>query len=116
MAREWQYYTAPGGGEPVLKDIKKSLTRNEQVRLQALMDRYLEDRLLPKDYKYLRDDISELRLTGNDNRKFRLYFAHLNDGAPVLLALHFASKKKWVDKEAIDLAVTRLREWRKNPQ
>lgn len=110
MGRDWEYYSGPGGGNVVIKEIKKcGLTRTEAARLEELLDRYSEGRTLPNDCKYLRDGVSELRLSG-DRRIFRLYFADLGDG-PVLLALHFAAKKKQLDKPAVDLAVERLRAW-----
>lgn len=110
MAREWQYYHGPGGRNSVLKEIKKcGFSKRELADLQVLMDRHSAGRTLRHDYKPLRDGVHELRLSGN-NRIFRLYFGNADDGL-VLLALHFAPKKKQKDDDAIDLAVRRLKEW-----
>ncbi|MEU0512567.1 type II toxin-antitoxin system RelE/ParE family toxin [Amycolatopsis sp. NPDC006125] len=110
MSREWQFYTAPGGGSPVEKDIRRAnLAHHELGRMQEIMDRVAEGRALPKEVKYLRDGVFEFKLNLSQ-RTYRLLYAEV-DGNLVLLALHFFAKKKQVDKKAIDVAVERLRNW-----
>ncbi|RSN47115.1 hypothetical protein DMC64_07350 [Amycolatopsis sp. WAC 04197] len=113
LAREWDYYTAPGGGSPVAKELQKvKLSEWEVGRLDALLDLVADGMARPNiDFKYLRDGVSEVLIDGRD-RTFRLFYADLG-GGPLLLALHFISKKRQVDKRALDLAVKRLREWTK---
>lgn len=111
VSREWLYYAAHGGGSPVTKDIQRAkLKLHELGRLQEVMDRVAEGRALPKEVKYLRDDVYEFKLN-LAQRSYRLLFAEV-DGGLVLLALHFFSKKKQVDRDAVELAVDRLRRWR----
>lgn len=112
MAREWQYYTGPGGGDIVLREIKKAgLTPWEVGRLEELMDRVACCRTLPGDVNPLRDGVLETRLDG-DRRIFRLAYAEVNGGL-VLLALHFFPKKKERERAAVDLAISRLKEWKR---
>lgn len=111
MTREWQYYTPPGGGSPIRKEIEKAkLSQHELGRLEALLDRVAEGRTLPREIKPLRDGVSEFKLD-LDHRTCRLLFAEVDDGL-VLLALHFFIKKKQNDRTAVDLAVDRLKRWR----
>lgn len=115
MGAEWLYYAGPGGRQTVDKEITDAkLPLAELARLQALMERYKQGHARRNDWKYLRDGVYELRLRG-DSRIFRLYFAHEGgDGSQLmLLALHFAGKKKQNDRAAVTLAVDRLREWRR---
>jgi len=88
--------------------LKAKLTIDEKVRLTDLMDRHASGRTLQADHKRLRDGVEELRLRG-ERRIFRLYCARV-EGGLVLLALHFNCKKKNNDKDAIDLAVNRLKQ------
>lgn len=113
MERSWDFYTAPGGGDPVRKDIRKAgLTAWEAGRVQEMMDRVARGSArLRLDFKPLRDGVSEILVDGH-NRTFRLMYAEVDDGL-VLLALHFISKKKQNDRQAVELAVQRLRAWRR---
>lgn len=113
LERSWDFYTAPGGGDPVRKDIRKAgLTRWEAGRVQEMMDRVARGSARPRlDFKPLRDGVSEILVDGH-NRTFRLMYAEV-DGGLVLLALHFISKKKQNDRQAVELAVQRLRAWRR---
>jgi phage-related protein len=111
--REWDYYAAPGGGSPVEKEMKKArLTEWEAGRLEYMLEQ-MENGAARRgtDYKPLRDGVWECLLDGH-NRTFRLMYAEVNGGL-VLLALRFISKKKQNDRDAVDLAVQRLREWRR---
>ncbi|GAB3458674.1 type II toxin-antitoxin system RelE/ParE family toxin [Actinophytocola sediminis] len=111
MTRTWQYYSPPGGGEPVAKEIKKAgLTLGELGQLDEVMARVAEGRTLPKDTKPIRDGVHQFKLNLRQ-RSYRLLYAEVDDGL-VLLALHFFSKKKQKDQDAVDLAVDRLRTWR----
>lgn len=99
----------------VLNEIKKAnLTTDEVTRLADLMGRFASGRTFRKDHKRLRDGVEELRLDG-DHRIFRLYFGRIENGM-VLLTLHFNSKKKKRDDDAIDLAADRLKRWRDHPE
>jgi hypothetical protein len=111
LTREWDYYEASGGRQPVEKELRKlKLTKWEAGRLDEAMKRLAEGRGRPGiDFKPLRDGVSECLVDGH-NRTFRLFYADLSP-RPVLLALHFISKKRQVARTAIDLAVDRLREW-----
>lgn len=113
LAREWEFYTAPGGGRPVERDLQKAgLSKWEAGRLAELMDRVRDGRARPgTDFKPLRDDVRECRLTGH-NRIFRLMYAEV-EGGLVLLALHFIVKKKRNDRDAVEVAVLRLADWRR---
>lgn len=111
MAREWEYYSTSVGGRPVERELRKvRLTGWEAGRLDDTMKRIAEGAGRPGiDFKPLRDGVLECLVDGQ-RRTFRLFYAELAD-RPVLLALHFISKKKQVDRDAIDLAVTRLKDW-----
>ncbi len=111
MAREWEYYEASSGRRPVDKELRKlDLTEWEAGRLEAAMTTLAEGGGRPGvDFKYLRDGVSEAMVDGY-RRTFRLFYADLEDRA-VLLALHFISKKKQLDRGAVDLAVDRLKDW-----
>jgi phage-related protein len=116
LAREWEFYTAAGGGDPVNKELGKiKLSPWEAGRLDEAMDRRADGLgRVGVDFKYLRDGVSECLVDGH-NRTFRLFYADL-EGRSVLLALHFVSKKKQNDRSALALAVRRLKDWRRrNP-
>ena len=109
--RRWRLYTAPGGGNPVKKEIEAArLSKGELGRLGELMDRVAEGRTLPKDVKDLHNGVLEFKLNLRQ-RSYRLLYAEVDNGL-ILLALHFFSKKTQVDRKAVDLAVERLRQWR----
>lgn len=114
MGREWEYYTAPGGGSPVEKDLRRArLTKWEAGRVDFVMTRVADgEARIGKDCKPLRDGVSECLIDGHD-RTFRLMFAEV-DGGLVLLALHFISKKKQNDRDAVGLAISRLRTWQRS--
>jgi putative component of toxin-antitoxin plasmid stabilization module len=98
----------------VIGEIKKAkLTSDEATRLADLMARFRSGGTFPKDHKRLRDGVEELRLSG-DRRDFRLYFGRVENDL-VLLMLHFKTKKKNNDSDAIDLASNRLKRWLDSP-
>lgn len=110
MARTWEYYTAPGGGSPVIKDMQKlGLTRWEAARVEAALNRVAAGRALPKEVKILRDGVSEVKINCS-SRTFRMLFAEL-DGNVLLLGLHFFAKKTQNAHTDVDLAAQRLRDW-----
>ena len=114
MARKWEYYAAPGGGSPVVKEMQKlKLNAWEAARLDDVLDRVAAGRTLPKDVKALRDGVLEFKLAGH-RRTFRMLFAEV-DGGLVLLGLHFFAKKTQNARENVDLAADRLKDWRKRP-
>lgn len=90
------------------RELKKlGLKVDEATKLTRLMSRFAKGEVLPNDHKVLRDGVEELRMNG-DRRIVRLYFSRL-DGELVLLALHVHVKKKKNDRDAVDLAVERLK-------
>ena len=86
---------------------KLGLDRVEAATVSKVMDRFREGKTQPKDHKVLRDGVEELRIRGN-RRIIRLYFGRIDNNL-VLLCLHIHIKKKNNDKDAVDLAVDRLR-------
>lgn len=110
--REWEFFRPEGEGRQVEREILKlGLSKWEAGRLADVMDRALERRLLPREVKPLRDGVFEIILNGH-NRSFRLMFAEVRGGM-VLLALKFISKKKQVDRDAVEVAVKRLKDWQR---
>ncbi|USX50617.1 type II toxin-antitoxin system RelE/ParE family toxin [Lentzea sp. HUAS12] len=111
MAREWDYYTAPGGGCPVEKEMQKlKLSPWDAVRVEEAMDRVAAGEAMPGEVKYLRDDVLEIKIDGAQ-RTYRMLYAEL-DGGLVLLGLHFFAKKVQNARKDVDLAADRLRSWR----
>jgi len=93
-----------------LKEVTKlKLSVGESERVTAVMTRYARGRAMPGDHKLLRDGVEELKVSG-DHRTFRVYFGRV-EGGLVLLCLHFKSKKKQRDDEAIDLSALRLKKY-----
>lgn len=114
MARKWVFYIAPGGGDPVGKDMQKlRLTGWEVARLNVVMDRVADGRALPGEVKALRDGVLEFKLDGQ-RRTFRMLFAEV-DGGLLLLGLHFFAKKTQNARTDVDLAVQRLQSWHNRP-
>lgn len=116
MGRKWIFYSSAAGKDQVAKEIRKAgLNRHEAARLERLMRRRAEDREMGADDLPLTgaDGLRELRMRGN-HRIFRLVYAVEDDGL-VLLALHFFTKKKQVDEQALDVAARRYRFWRGQP-
>lgn len=113
MERDWVYYTAPGGGRPVEKEIARAgLNEYEAGRLNELMDDVRDgEARAGVHFKHLRDGVREIRLSGN-RRIFRLLYAEVDAGL-VVLALHFIAKKKQSDQDAIKVAADRLTEWKR---
>lgn len=92
----------------VLKELRKlGLNAHEATRLAKVMDRVRRGEALPRETKYLRDGVWEIKFTAV-KREIRLYYGKLEDDL-VLLALHCHAKKKDLDKDAVDLAAERLR-------
>lgn len=105
MTLSWQTQAA------YLKEVTKlKLSTREVVQMTAVMTRFAEGRAMRRDHAYLRDGVEELRVSG-DRQSFRIYFGRV-EGGLVLLCLHFTSKKKQRDDEAIDLAAQRLKKYR----
>lgn len=111
MTRDWLFYKAAGGGDPVSKEIEKcALTRTDLAKLQTIMDRVAEGRTRQGDVKPLRDGVLEVRVV-TAGRHLRLAFAEVGNGL-ILLALHFFQKQRQVEARHIDLAVARLKDWK----
>lgn len=114
MKREWRFYHAPGGGNPVAKAIKKyDLTRTDLARLQVVMDRIADGRTRSGDVKALRNGVLEVRVRIG-HRNFRLAFAEL-DGGLVLLGLHLFHKQRSAEPRHVAIAVDRLKDWLNRP-
>lgn len=111
MSRHWDFYEAPGGGDPVRREILKArLTKAETAKLQTIMDRVAEGRTRPGDVKPLRDGVLEVRIRVGE-RQLRLAYG---EGASnlVLLALHFFQKQRQNESRHVDIAVDRFRDWK----
>lgn len=110
VAREWDYYTAPGGGCPVEKEMGKlKLSSWDAVRVADAMERVAAGQALPGEVKALRDGVLEVKVNGQ-RRTYRMLYAEL-DGGLVLLGLHFFAKKVQNARDDVDLAAKRLRSW-----
>jgi phage-related protein len=110
--RQWQFYEPAGGGDPVNREIRKcELNRAELAKLYTVMQRVADGRTTTGDVKALRDGVLEVRVVVA-NRQLRLCYAEVGEGL-ILLALHFFQKQRQVEDRHIDLAVSRLRDWRK---
>lgn len=107
----WHFYEAPGGGDPVRKDVADALGHDKKgrARLADLMERIKTGATLPRDVKDLKRGLFEARLT-HQGCEYRLFFAK-EEGGLLLLGLHFARKKAQTIKRAIDLARERLADW-----
>lgn len=111
MERRWEYYTAPGGRDAVIKEFRRlevwEVARVEEVMLRVKTG----EGLRPGDVKPLGRDLYELRVNCG-NRSFRLIFAYTERGA-VLLAVHlFVKKTRKTPQPALELAEQRLKDWR----
>lgn len=112
-------------GKPVARWIRPSqvvkelrglgLSRDEAARLGVVMDRVARGEAMPADLTKLKGrparGIEEVRVRIN-RRIARLYFAR-PDGDLVLLALHVHIKKTNNDRPAVDLAIERLRKYKR---
>lgn len=97
----------------VVKEMANlGLRMHEASRVDRLMKEYLAGKAVPKkDFKHLRDDVSELRVSC-DRREVRLYFARIKDEA-ILLGLYVNFKKKQNDRDAVEKAIGRLKQYRR---
>ncbi|GAA2491526.1 hypothetical protein Ahu01nite_028630 [Winogradskya humida] len=109
--KTWDFYKTAAGAVPVHKELDKhKLNAMELAKLQTIMDRIAEGRAQPKDVKSLRDGVLEVRVRVG-KRQLRMTYAEGGDGL-ILLALHFFQKQRQVEATHIDLAVSRLEDWR----
>jgi phage-related protein len=107
--RQWRDYRTATGGRPVKKFLM-SLTSAERAALVAAMKEVARDGLSAA--KHLDGDIYEVKADTND-KFFRLLFAAEGKHNQVLLSLEaFAKKTKKTPKAKLDLAKTRLKDWR----
>jgi phage-related protein len=108
--RRWRDYRTASGGRPV-KDFLDGLTDEEVAAVVADMKDVSERGLTAA--KHLRGDVYEIR-TDAATRSFRLLLASEGRHGQVLLSLSgFVKKTQKTPVRELDLAESRLRDWRK---
>jgi phage-related protein len=108
--RQWRDYKTPSGARPV-RDFIEALSDDEAAAIVAAMTEVrTEGRSAAR---HLRDDVYEVRADAR-TRSFRILFAAEGRYSHVLLSLSAFEKRtqKTPDHE-IELAETRLADWRK---
>jgi phage-related protein len=93
-----------------LREFEAELTDREAAALAVEMRAIVTEGLIAA--RHLRGEIFEVHADG-DNRSFRVLFAAEGKRGQVLLALHaFVKKTRKTPSEVIQLAETRLADWR----
>lgn len=111
MARQWEFYQAPGGGNVVSREINSCCpSKHEMATLKKKMDKVAECGTHAPGVAPLGDGVWEIKFSVHP-KKFRLAFAVVEDGH-VLLGLHFFKKDQQRQKEDVDRAKLRLRDWK----
>jgi phage-related protein len=107
--RRWRDDRTAAGGRPV-HDFLQKLTDEELAEVVAAMREVSADGLMAA--KHLRGDLYEVKADAA-TRSFRVLFAAEGKFAQVLLSLSaFVKKTQKTPKQELDLAATRLEEWR----
>jgi phage-related protein len=108
--RRWRDYATPAGRRPV-KDFLATLDDGDVAQIVAAMKDVQREGTTAA--KHLRDEIYEVIADGN-KQTFRILFAAEGEQGQVLLSLvGFSKKSQKAPKSEIDLALRRLRDWRK---
>ncbi|MBI3969967.1 MAG: type II toxin-antitoxin system RelE/ParE family toxin [Chloroflexi bacterium] len=93
-----------------MRDFIRSLSAADAAEVLAAMAEIREQGL--RTARHVRGDIYEVRAWG-EHQTFRILFAPEGRYGQVLLALEgFSKKTQKTPKEVIELAQTRLRDWR----
>ena len=109
IRRQWRDYRTPAGGRPV-KAFLDELTDEELAEVVAAMKEVTRDGLSAA--KHLRGDLYEVRADAR-TRSFRVVFATEGRYSQVLLSLSaFEKRTQKTPQRELDLAESRLREWR----
>jgi phage-related protein len=108
--RQWRDYRTAAGGRPV-KDFLAGLTDEEAAAIVAGMKEVAQGGL--REARHLRGDIYEVRADAS-TRSFRLLFSAEGRYGQVLLSLSlFEKRTRKAPSKEIELAETRLSEWRR---
>lgn len=107
--RRWRDYRTPAGGRPI-REFFDTLTDGEAAEVVAAMKEIARGGL--EAAKHLRGEIYEVR-ADSGTRTFRILFAAEGKRSQVLLSVvAFVKKTRKTPKDQLDLAETRLRQWR----
>lgn len=108
--RRWRMYRTARGAAPVSAFLSR-LSDEDVAEIVAAMKEVEDDGLAAA--RHLRDDIYEVRADG-PTQTFRILFAAEGRYSQVLLALSgFSKKTQKTPEREIDLAGTRLADWRR---
>jgi phage-related protein len=108
--RRWRYYGTVGGSQPV-REFLSALEPDDRLAVRAAMALVAEEG--QRSARHIRRDIYEVRAS-REGRTFRVLFSAEGHRQYVLLALSaFEKKSRNTPPAEIDLAETRLREWRR---
>ena len=108
------FYTTSNGTK-VVQDAIDRLPVEQRAAIHNLIKLHRDNKLLPRNLKYLHDDLYELRTTAK-GQELRLLFGRVNPGkpdeAPVCVAVHVLVKKSQkTPKRDLDKARKRLKDW-----
>lgn len=111
--RRWRYYQTSTGACPVQKSLDE-LSDEDEAAVHAAMKDVREEG--NKIAHHIRNDIYEVRCSGKD-RDYRILFSEEGKHNNILLALEgFPKKTNKVPDSEINLAETRLKDWRSRGQ
>lgn len=107
--RRWRFYKTSTGACPVRKFLDE-LSDEDTAAVNAAMNDVQEEG--NQIAHHLRNGIYEIRCSGK-NREYRILFSEEGKHNNILLALEgFPKKTRKVPNPEIDLAETRLKDWR----
>jgi phage-related protein len=107
--RRWRDYSTPAGNRPI-RDFIRSLSAADAAEVLAAMAEVAELGLVAA--RHVRGEIYEVRASGQ-SQTYRILFAPEGRYGQILLSLEaFSKKTQKTPPEKIDLAISRLRDWR----
>lgn len=110
MRHRWRHYETAGGRRPVLEFIRK-VSDNDKAAILAAMQEVRRDGT--RTARHLHGDLYEVRADG-ERVIYRILFAREGIRGQVLLSLvAFSKKTQKTPPQKIDLALRRLRDWRR---
>ena len=107
--RRWRQYKTASGNEPV-REFLFQLSAVDRAEIAVAMKEVEDEGLTAA--RHLRGDLFEVRADGQ-TQSFRILFAPEGQYGQVLLALEgFSKKTQKTPQHEIDLALSRLADWR----
>jgi phage-related protein len=107
--RRWRDYSTPAGNRPI-RDFIRALTPDAAAEVLAAMAEVAEIGLAAT--RHLRSEIYEVRASAH-NQTYRVLFALEGRQGQILLSLEaFSKKTQKTPPDKIELALSRLRDWR----